>query len=68
MDQNKRRYLRAISLARGIRCFFDRTVAVEAVKRYLAKQKEHHKTMSFREELIEFLRRYQMPYDERYLD
>ncbi len=41
---------------------------VEAVKRYLAKQKEHHQTVSFREELIEFLRRYQVPYDEKYLD
>ncbi len=41
---------------------------VEAVQRYLTGQKEHHRTVSFREELIKFLRRYQIPYEERYLD
>lgn len=41
---------------------------VETLKHYFAKQKEHHKTVSFRDELIEFLRRYQVPYEDCYLD
>ncbi|QKK09606.1 MAG: IS200/IS605 family transposase [Planctomycetota bacterium] len=41
---------------------------VDAVRRYIAGQKEHHKTVPFRDELIEFLRRYEIPFEERYLD
>lgn len=41
---------------------------VEALRRYIAGQKEHHKTVPFRDELIEFLRRYEIPFEERYLD
>ena len=41
---------------------------VAAVRRYIAGQKEHHRKVSFRDELIGFLRRYQIPFEERYLD
>ncbi len=41
---------------------------VPTIKDYLAKQKEHHKRVAFREEYIEFLRKYNIPFDERYLD
>jgi REP element-mobilizing transposase RayT len=37
------------------------------VKRYIANQAEHHRTRSFGEELIEFLKRHEIPFDERYL-
>jgi hypothetical protein len=30
-------------------------------------QEEHHKTESFKEELLRILMKYQVPYDERYL-
>jgi len=30
-------------------------------------QEEHHKTESFKEELLRILKKYQVPYDERYL-
>ncbi len=40
---------------------------VEDLKRYLSRQKEHHKTKTFQEELLEFLRKYGIAYDERYL-
>lgn len=40
---------------------------IESVSRYLANQAEHHKKKSFQEELIAFLRRHQLAYDERYL-
>lgn len=34
---------------------------------YIANQEQHHKKMSFREELIAFLKEYEIEYDERYL-
>jgi putative transposase len=39
---------------------------IPAVKAYLARQKEHHRKKSFQEELIEFLEKYGLEYDERY--
>ena len=37
------------------------------VKAYLAQQEEHHRTVSFQEELVAFLQQHQVRYDERYL-
>jgi hypothetical protein len=37
---------------------------VETVKRYLAKQKEKHRKMSFENEFRGFLRKYEVEYDE----
>jgi len=39
-----------------------------AVQEYIAQQEEHHRHHSFREELIDFLRKSGVEYDERYLD
>jgi len=39
----------------------------QAVERYIARQREHHRKRSFQEELIEFLRTHGVEYDERYL-
>ena len=41
--------------------------AVERVRRYIRGQKEHHRRVSFKDELITLLRRHNIPYDERYL-
>ena len=38
-----------------------------ALIRYIENQREHHSTRSFREELLELLKRYGVEYDERYL-
>lgn len=35
--------------------------------RYVMNQQEHHRTKSFREEYIEMLKKFDIPYDERYL-
>ncbi len=35
--------------------------------RYIANQREHHRTMTFKEEYLEILKRYGVPYDERYV-
>ncbi|RKY08167.1 MAG: IS200/IS605 family transposase [Planctomycetota bacterium] len=40
---------------------------MDSVKRYIAGQKEHHRTVTFKEELLEFFRKYDVKYDERYL-
>ncbi len=40
---------------------------VEALKNYIAQQKERHKKKSFPEEFIEILKKYGIQYDERYI-
>jgi REP element-mobilizing transposase RayT len=40
---------------------------LESVRRYLANQKEHHRQVTFKEELVELLRRYEIEFDERYI-
>ena len=39
----------------------------EACERYVRNQEEHHRSKSYREELIEFFQRYQIGYDDRYI-
>ena len=36
-------------------------------KQYIARQKEHHRRISFQDELRALLRKYHVPYDERYV-
>lgn len=40
---------------------------VARVRRYIQNQESHHRRVSFKEELIELLRRHGIEYDERYL-
>ena len=40
---------------------------VAKLQRYIANQKEHHRKRSFEEEFVEFLKKYEMEFDERYL-
>ena len=40
---------------------------LDDVKRYIANQEEHHRAKSFKEEFIEFLKKHDIRYDERYL-
>jgi putative transposase len=35
--------------------------------RYIQNQEEHHKRMTFQEEYVAFLKRHNIPYDERYV-
>ncbi len=39
----------------------------EKVRDYLSRQAEHHRTQTFQEEFLAFLRRHEIEYDERYL-
>ena len=40
---------------------------VGVVSRYIAAQEEHHKKHTFQEEYVAFLRKNNIPYDERYI-
>ena len=41
--------------------------AVSALKRYIANQKAHHRKVSYQEEFLTLMTKYQVDYDERYL-
>ena len=40
---------------------------VDSVYQYIANQVEHHKKQTFREEYLEFLEKFKIAYDERYI-
>ena len=40
---------------------------LDEVRQYIESQAEHHRTMSYQEEFIAFLKRHNIEYDERYL-
>jgi len=40
---------------------------IDAVKHYIAGQADHHLKISFQDELREFLRKYEIAFDERYI-
>ena len=43
------------------------TSAVDDVVHYIQQQPEHHRTRTFAEEFVEFLRRHKIEYDKRYV-
>jgi len=40
---------------------------IEAVKKYIGNQKEHHKKSLFEDEMRTFFRKYEIAYDEKYI-
>jgi len=40
---------------------------VENVEKYIANQREHHKTMTFQEEYLMWVKEYKIAFDERYV-
>ncbi len=40
---------------------------IDEVCKYIKNQELHHKKKTFREEYIEFLKKFNVPYDERYI-
>ena len=40
---------------------------LEAVRQYILNQEEHHRKLSFQEELLRILKKYRVRYDETYL-
>jgi putative transposase len=40
---------------------------LEALRRYIAGQKERHRKLTYEQELVALLRKYRVEHDERYL-
>jgi putative transposase len=59
--------LRNFSWQRGYGAFTVSNSNVESVRRYIARQKEHHQKVSFREEFIQFLKANGIEYNERFI-
>ena len=59
--------LKDFSLQRGYGAFTVSHSNVEEVRQYIAKQKEHHRRVLFRDEFIQFLRANGIEYDERFI-
>jgi REP element-mobilizing transposase RayT len=51
----------------GYRAFSISQSHVEVVRLYIAAQERHHRKVTFQDEFREFLRRYEVEYDERYV-
>ena len=52
----------------GYAAFTVSATSRKAVRKYIAHQEEHHRTKSFREELIEMLEKAGIEFDSKYLD
>jgi REP element-mobilizing transposase RayT len=59
--------LKNFSWQRGYGAFTVSQSNVEEVRQYIARQKEHHQKVSFRDEFIQFLEVNGIEYDERYV-
>ena len=59
--------LKNFSWQRGYGAFTVSQSNVEAVRQYIARQKEHHQKISFRDEFIRFLQENGIEYDERFI-
>ena len=55
------------SWQRGYGAFTVSQSNADEVRRYVARQKEHHRKVSFRDEFIQFLKVNGIEYDERYI-
>jgi REP element-mobilizing transposase RayT len=65
---NERKFIRGkFSWQEGYGVFSYAQSQVETVYQYIANQEEHHKKKTFKEEYIEFLNKYEVEYDEKYL-
>jgi REP element-mobilizing transposase RayT len=59
--------LKDFSWQRGYGAFTVSQSNVADIRRYITKQKEHHRKVSFRDEFIQFLRANGIEYDERFI-
>lgn len=59
--------LRKFAWQGGYGAFSVSASLLEETIRYIGNQSEHHKRKTFQEEYVEFLRRYGIDYDERYV-
>jgi REP element-mobilizing transposase RayT len=60
--------MREFAWQEGYGAFTVSPTARPQVQKYIANQAEHHRVKSFREELVEFLKKAGVKYEDRYLD
>jgi putative transposase len=65
--KTKRKEFQRFGWENGYGAFSIGQSQLDTVKHYIETQKEHHKKMTFQEEFREFLRRYEIEHDERYV-
>jgi REP element-mobilizing transposase RayT len=58
---------RAFAWQDGYGAFTVSPSMLDTVRHYIGRQEEHHRTRSFREEYVDFLKKHSVAYDERYL-
>ncbi len=65
---NKQRFTRGkFKWQEGYGAFSYSHSQIDGVVKYIQNQEEHHRRLSFREEYLDFLRRFNVPHDERYI-
>jgi REP element-mobilizing transposase RayT len=65
---NDQRFLKGkFSWQEGYGAFSYSHSQIEIVYNYIDKQEEHHRKKTFREEYLDFLQRFEISYDEKYL-
>jgi REP element-mobilizing transposase RayT len=65
--KTKSRDLNDFAWQKGYGIFSIGISQVETVRNYIAGQEEHHRKVSFQDEFREFLKRYEIQFDERYV-
>lgn len=65
---NEQKYLKGkFSWQEGYGAFSYAHSQIENVYRYIENQEEHHRKVSFKEEYFDFLKKFEIEYDEKYL-
>jgi REP element-mobilizing transposase RayT len=64
---NKRMVRGRFSWQAGFGAFSYSHSQIDSVVNYIKNQEQHHKKKKFREEYLEFLNEFNVPYDERYI-
>ncbi len=65
--KNKGGILEKFKWQKGYGAFSISISHVDRVRKYIDNQKDHHKKISFQDEFREFLEKYQIEYDEKYI-
>ena len=58
--------LRGFAWQAGYGAFSVSSSSLAVVKHYIARQEEHHRTRTFQDEFVGFLKRHNIEFDERY--
>jgi REP element-mobilizing transposase RayT len=65
--KNKSEFYRYFAWQGGYAGYSVSQTKVDAVKKYIENQKEHHKTVTFKDEYTQFLKKYDVDFNESYL-